>query len=159
MTTTLLALPIGRTDSFTRAMVREAGGPSIGHGWGTSISNATPPRAYRDEIGNRDACVLVFVRHRKLTTSSRRTLLQTRKACSTRRDRMSSVWAKGKGPRLFAHRPQIWRNPGQTDWVSMGTQGNPRNTREPREHHLLHGNLTKTGGKTGTQGRPRGNPG
>ena len=38
--------------------------------------------------------------NRKLTTSSRRTLLQTRKACSTRRDRMSSVWAKGKRPRL-----------------------------------------------------------
>ena len=36
-------------------------------------------------------------------------------------------------------RPQIWQNPGQTSWVLTGTQGNPRNTREPREHHLLTG--------------------
>ena len=49
--------------------------------------------------------------------------------------------------------------PGQTAWGHNGTCGNPINTREPSGDRLMHGNPSKTGEKTGTQGRPRGNPG
>ena len=65
--------------------------------------------------------------------------------------------------RLMAMEPRAdlllrW-NPGQTDWGHNGTCGNPINTREPSGDRLMHGNPSKTGEKTGTQGRPRGNPG
>ena len=50
-------------------------------------------------------------------------------------------------------------NPGQTAWGHNGTCGNSINTREPSGDRLMHGNPSKTGEKTGTQGRPRGNPG
>ena len=50
-------------------------------------------------------------------------------------------------------------NPGQTAWGHNGTCGNPINTREPSGDRAIHGNPSKTGEKTGTQGRPRGNPG
>ena len=60
--------------------------------------------------------------------------------------------------RLMAMEPRAdlllrW-NPGQTDWGHTGTCGNPINTREPSGDRLMHGNPSKTGEKTGTQGRP-----
>ena len=65
--------------------------------------------------------------------------------------------------RLMAMEPRAdlllrW-NPGQTAWGHNGTCGNSINTREPSGDRLMHGNPSKTGEKTGTQGRPRGNPG
>ena len=65
--------------------------------------------------------------------------------------------------RLMAMEPRAdlllrW-NPGQTDWGHNETCGNPMNTREPSGDRLMHGNPSKTGEKTGTQGWPRGNPG
>ena len=41
---TLLALATGRTDGPTRAVVREVGAPSIGHGRGTTFANSTRMR-------------------------------------------------------------------------------------------------------------------
>ena len=98
----------------------------------------------------------LLTRHRTMLVTHPSQNVATRQASLTT-GTVLSPWRTGAQENTALRAHLVGTEPGLHHLGSQQELWKPENTREPTGDHFIYGNLTKTGGKTGTQGRPIGN--